>query len=97
PKTFAISVTAVNDKPSFDLGPNQSVVQDSGPQSVSGFATNISAGPSDESGQAVTFHVSNNNNALFSAQPAISSGGTLTYTPANGATGTATRSVFLTE
>ena len=37
-------------------------------------------GPPDESGQSVTFVVTNNNNALFAAQPAVSSGGTLTYT-----------------
>src|SRR5207248_1025265 len=72
-QTFTITVTAVNDAPSFDLpaNPNQSVNQDSGPQTVSGFASNISAGPADESAQVLTFHVGNDNNALFSAQPTI--------------------------
>src|SRR6185503_3988061 len=36
----------------------------------------------DESSQTVHFNVSNNNPGLFSAQPAISANGTLTYTPA---------------
>jgi hypothetical protein len=98
--TLDITVNPVNDAPSFDLpgSPNQSVVQDSGAQTVSGFATNISAGPANESSQTVTFHTSNDNNGLFSAQPSIDeSTGDLTYTPAAGQTGTATVSVYLTD
>ena len=60
---------------------------------MSGWATAISAGPANESGQTVNFIVSNNNNALFSAQPAVSLTGTLTYTPAANANGSATVSV----
>jgi hypothetical protein len=97
---FTITVTAVNDAPGFDLpaSPDQSVVQDSGAQSVTGFATSISAGPADESGQALTFTVTNGNNSLFSAQPDIDEvTGDLTYTSATGATGTATVSVSLSD
>src|SRR5207249_2349285 len=43
-----------------------------------------------ESGQTLNFLASNNNNALFSAQPAIAVNGTLTYTPAPNANGSAT-------
>ena len=46
-------------------------VQDQGAQTVNGFATNMSAGPADESTQTLTFHVSNDDNALFSSQPSI--------------------------
>ena len=46
-----------------------------------------------ESGQTVNFLVSNDNNALFSAQPSVSSNGTLTYTPAANANGSATVTV----
>ncbi len=92
PLTFTITVNPVNDPPSFTKGPNQSVVEDAGPQSVSGWATAISAGPG-ESGQTVTFTVTNDNNTLFSAQPAVASNGTLTYTPAADANGSATVSV----
>ena len=57
----------------------------------------ISAFPVDssssENSQTVAFNVSNNNNALFSVQPAISANGTLTYTPAPGASGSATVTV----
>jgi hypothetical protein len=42
-----------------------------------------------ESGQSVSFEVSNSNPALFSAQPAISPDGTLSYTPALNACGEA--------
>ncbi|MBL9130646.1 MAG: choice-of-anchor D domain-containing protein, partial [Verrucomicrobiaceae bacterium] len=63
-----------------------------GSQSISSFATNISAGPANESTQTVSFNVTNSNNALFSVQPAISSTGTLTFTPA--AIGTATVTVI---
>jgi hypothetical protein len=89
-QTFTITVTAVNDAPSFTKGADQTSLEDGGPQTVVGWATAISAGPANESGQTVTFNVSNDNNALFSAQPAVSSNGTLTYTAAPNANGTAT-------
>ncbi len=62
-----------------------------------GWATSISAGPPDEAGQTLTFLVSNNNNAIFSAQPAISPAGTLTYTPAYGFDGVAMVTVRLMD
>jgi VCBS repeat-containing protein len=94
-QTFTITVTAVNDAPSFTKGANQSATQNSGAQTVTGWATAISAGPSDESAQVLNFIVSNSNNALFSAQPAIAANGTLTYTSATGANGSATVTVSL--
>ena len=90
--TFLLTVTAVNDAPSFAAGANQSVAMNAGAQSVAGWATAISAGPN-EAGQTVSFVVTNNNNSLFSSQPAVSAGGTLTYTPASGQSGSATVSV----
>ena len=97
--TFAINVTAVNDAPSFTAGADQTVLEDSGAQTVTGWATNLSTGPANESAQALTlFRLTNNNNALFSAQPAINAAtGTLTYTPAANASGTATVSVVLKD
>ena len=96
-QSFKINVTAVNDAPSFQLpaSPNQTVLLNAGAQSVSPFATNISAGPADEASQTVSFLVSNNNNSLFTAtgQPAIDASGKLTYTLAQDAIGTATVSV----
>ena len=55
--------------------------QDAGAQTVVGWATAISPGAADEAGQTLTFNVSNDNNGLFAAQPALAANGTLTYTP----------------
>src|SRR5262249_57288208 len=96
-QTFVINVTAVNDAPSFTKGANQAAFENSGAQSVSGWATAISAGPPDEAGQALTFNVSNDNNALFSSQPAIDATGKLTYTSAADVFGTATGTVQLPD
>jgi hypothetical protein len=90
PQSFTIDVTPVNDAPSFTKGANQTALEDAGPQSVPGWATNLLKGPADESGQALTFEVSTDNNALFAVLPAVSSSGDLTYTPAANATGSAT-------
>ncbi len=89
-QTFTITVTAVNDVPSFTKGADQTVLEDCGAQTVNPWATAISAGPSDEAGQALDFIVANNNNALFSAQPAVSPTGILTWTPAANMNGSAT-------
>jgi hypothetical protein len=97
-KTFTLTINAVNDPPSFTKGDDQSVNENSGAQTVNNWATNISAGPADESGQTLAFQiVSNNNPGLFSVAPAISSGGTLTYTPTPGASGSALISVALMD
>ena len=89
--TVSITVNAVNDAPSFTKGADQTVLEDSGAQTVNGWATAISAGPADESGQTVSFTITNNTNAaLFSVAPAVASNGTLSYTPAANAIGAAT-------
>ena len=92
-QTFTITVTAVNDAPSFTKGADQTVLEDAGAQTVAGWATALSPGPANEAGQTLNFIVSNNNNGLFSAQPAVAANGTLTYTPAANATGSATVTV----
>lgn len=92
-----IEVLAVNDPPSFTKGPNQTVQANAGPQIVTVWATAISAGPTDEADQTLTFEITNSTPALFSVQPAISPSGTLTFTPASAANGTATISVTLKD
>src|SRR5207248_2724990 len=86
-----------NDVPSFSKGADQAVNEDSGTptgsHSVSGWATGISTGPANESGQSVDFIVTNNNSSLFSTQPAVSPSGDLSYTTAADANGVATVSV----
>ncbi|HJU41463.1 MAG TPA: Ig-like domain-containing protein [Vicinamibacterales bacterium] len=97
PVPVTIIVNAVNDPPSFTAGPNQIVSEDAGPQTIAAWATAISAGPANESDQAVTFVLSNDNPALFAAPPAVSPGGTLTYQPAPNRFGTATVIVRATD
>ena len=64
-QTFVITVTNVNDAPSFTKGADQAVLEDAAAVTVNGWATGISAGPSES--DSLTFNVSNDNNALFSA------------------------------
>jgi hypothetical protein len=98
PQTFMITVTAVNQPPSFTKGPDQTVLENAGAQTVPNWATSISPGPPNESGQTVHFNVTGNTNpSLFSAGPAISPTGTLTYTPATDNFGTATITVTLQD
>jgi len=95
--TLTLTITAVNDAPTFTLAANQTVTACGVAQTVTSFATNISPGPADENAQTVAFTLTNNNNSLFSTQPAISTGGNLTYTPAATANGSATVTVVLTD
>src|SRR6266545_2332385 len=96
--TFVLTVNAVNDAPSFTKGPDQTINENSGAQTVNNWATNISAGPANESGQMLTFIVANNSNpALFAVASAISSTGTLTYTPATAVSGTALITIALMD
>jgi CSLREA domain-containing protein len=96
-QTFTITVNSVNDAPSFTSGPNQTVNEDAGGQTIANWATNVSRGPANEAAQTLTFTTTNDNNALFSAQPAISATGTLTYTSAPDANGTTTVTVTLKD
>jgi hypothetical protein len=97
PSAVHITVQPVNDPPSFQIGPNQTVSAAGGAQSVTSWATQIAAGPANESGQTLQFQVEVTAGAdLFSAGPAISPDGTLTYTPAGGQ-GTAQISVRLQD
>jgi hypothetical protein len=91
--TFTITVTPVNDVPSFTKGPDQTVLEDAGLQTIAGWATSLSHGPANESSQILNFLVGNDNAALFSTPPAIAANGTLTYTPAANAFGSATVTV----
>ncbi len=90
--TVTISVTPVNDPPTFALGGDQTLLEDAGAQTVAGFITAIDDGDP-EVDQTVTISISNNNNVLFSTQPSVDASGVLTYTPVPNANGTATVSI----
>ena len=88
-QTFTITVAAVNDTPSFTKGANQTVPEDATAQTLADWATALSKGPPDEATQVLDFIVSNDNPALFSAQPAVAANGTLTFTPMANKSGSA--------
>jgi hypothetical protein len=75
---------------------NVPVAEDAGPYSAA-WATAITPGPVGESGQALSFILTNNNTSLFSSQPALAPDGTLTFTLAPNETGSATVTVVLKD
>ncbi len=79
----------VNDPPSFTKGPDVRLRLPQEQQVFSGWASNLSAGPADESGQTLAFLVSDDNAALFSVRPSIAPDGSLSFTPAPGQFGAA--------
>jgi len=96
--TVTLTVTPVNDKPSFDLLGDQEVSGNPGPQTVPNFASADPGGGPDEAGQTFDYHVTSINASLFfSTDPAISPSGTLTYTPAPPVSGTVTVFVSVTD
>ena len=97
-QTFTITVDLVNDAPSFASGADQAVDEDAGSQTVANWATGIDEGAPNESGQTLAFNITaNSNTALFAAGPAIAADGTLTYTPADDAHGSAQVKVTLSD
>ncbi len=95
--TVTVTVIAVNDMPTFTKGADQTVTEDDPAQMIAGWATAISTGPADEAAQTVTFGVTSDNISLFGAQPAVDADGTLRFTPAAGANGSATVTVTLQD
>lgn len=99
--TINVTVDPVNDAPTFGLdSPSIGFISPSLDQPVtqSAFATGISAGPANESGQVLTFNLSNDNNALFEVAPSIDvTTGDLTFTILGGAIGSATVTVTLMD
>jgi alpha-tubulin suppressor-like RCC1 family protein len=89
---IALTVHPRNDAPSYAKGEDQTVDEDAGSQSVPGWATHLSAGPSNEAGQQLLFNlVANTRPELFISEPAVNPvTGDLTYTPAPNAHGNAT-------
>lgn len=99
-RSISVTVASVNDAPSFTVGPDQSVLEDTGTITVPGWATNILKGAANESSQTLTFNVTTSNDALFTTagRPTINpTTGDLTYTLAPNAFGTATVTVVLRD
>ncbi|MFM8381390.1 MAG: Ig-like domain-containing protein, partial [Actinomycetota bacterium] len=65
PQTFTIAISAVNDRPSFAIGPDVTVETDDPAQSITGWAQDIFAGADNESDQVLTFYVATSDDSLF--------------------------------
>jgi hypothetical protein len=87
-------VPPANTPPTFTAGGNIQVNENAGAQNSS-WATAMSAG---ETGQTLTFNVTNDNSTLFSSQPIISTlTGNLSFTPALNRSGIANIAVVLQD
>lgn len=96
--TVNVTISGVNDQPSFQPGGPASADEDDGTTSVNAWATSIDAGPTDEDAtQTVWFEVTNDNPGLFLDQPEIEPDGKLTFKGADDAFGTATVTVVLRD
>jgi len=103
--TLGTTISPVNDPPSFAPFSAESTAADENPQThgpalqkmETGWVTGMSAGAPFETGQKLSYLMTNNNNGLFTVQPQIDSQGNLTYTPKPNARGTATVTVTLKD
>ncbi|MEA4921060.1 MAG: tandem-95 repeat protein, partial [Clostridiaceae bacterium] len=95
--TVTITITPMNDMPSFTIGANKAAGVGTGAATYTGWATGISAGPANESGQTLSFWLSGYDTSLFSVLPEISRTGDLTFTPSPTNTGTAVITVTLSD
>lgn len=96
----ALVVLPVNDAPTFVRGANQSIPRNAGSQEIVAWATEITPGASDESGQALSFEINTDYDSLFSSGPTleqVGSSATLRYTPVAGDSGRAVVSVVLKD
>ncbi|MEM6842468.1 MAG: Calx-beta domain-containing protein [Bacteroidota bacterium] len=95
--TFTIAVNSVNDAPTFTKGADQTVTAGAADYGVTGWATNISSGPTNESNQQLTFTLTNDNNALFSSQPVLTNSGDLSFAIAADVSGSSTVTITLSD
>jgi Big-like domain-containing protein len=88
--TYRFWIAPFNDAPSFEAG-SAIVVAPADTAYSAAWATNVSPGPANESGQAVHFEMTDltylDNPALFDLPPEVAPDGTLTFTPAPGQRG----------
>jgi Ca2+-binding RTX toxin-like protein len=92
-----ISVTPVNDAPTFSIGGNQSVQMGATQQTVANWAANFNPGANETSQNLDSYMVNVTDNAsIFDVAPTIDATGKLTYKPTTSLPGTGTRSTTAT-
>ena len=94
--SFLLTVLPVNDSPVLLFGENPVALEDSGPHSLTAWAS-ITAGPENEGTQSFQIRVTTDNTALFASPPELQADGTLTFTPALNASGVANVTVTVEE
>ena len=84
-----ITINPVNDRPTFAVAQLPAIDRDAGSQTVAAFASGLSLGPPNESGQSlVAYGVSNlSESGFFLSTPLIDNDGNLTYTVTDGVSG----------
>ena len=93
PVLATINITPVNDAPSFAAANPPIADEDAGTQTIANWAS-FAAGPNEGVQGVLSYTVSNvTNQSLFAVQPSVAADGTLTFTPAANASGTANFSV----
>ncbi len=93
--TANITITAVNDAPSFVAGADITVAEDSGLYQQP-WASNMVAGPANESGQQLNLVINTNENpSLFNTQPQLDASGQLTFSTFKNISGTTQLSISL--
>lgn len=98
-RTFAVNILPINDPPSFTDGGNITVNEDCGATVVPGWASDLSKGSDDETGQALSFTVIGNTDpSLFTEEPTIHpTTGDLSFTPADNGYGSSDITVILRD
>ncbi|MBN8625690.1 MAG: tandem-95 repeat protein, partial [Planctomycetes bacterium] len=96
--TMSVTVTPVNDAPSFVIGGESvlTVTEDSG-NYLGALVTNFSAGPENESNQTLSWIVTTDRPELFALQPKVDEQGRLAFRPADNANGVAQLSITLVD
>ena len=92
-----ITVSDVNDAPSFVKGNDISINEDTGKQSLDGWANSLSWGANNESNQTLSFVFSTTNDGLFESGPSMNESGDLTFESKWNAFGTAEITVILKD
>lgn len=97
---LTINVAPVNDRPTFTKGSDPTLLEDNGPTIFTAWAQNISAGPSDESGQTVNFQITQvwtEGNIAFVTGPDLSPTGDLSFETALNTNGRAAYEIVLVD
>ncbi len=98
PATVTITIGAVDQPPQWTPGRDVTVAEDSPAYTGIGWASGISPGPANQSGQTVSFALLPSAPGLFSSvPPAITPDGTLSFTPAPGQFGQALVTAILSN